>query len=129
MICEDKETNDNCTHTHTHTHFCSCRCRDCVGNNLLAMILSASAFDSCMFEFSIPDFNETNIISLFLSSTLNVVKLYSVRYGSSVSSQYCSERGERVPLSLYISRTRREGTIVAVLYFHFMTLNSTQTPK
>ena len=34
------------------------------------MILSASAFNSCMIEFSIPDFNETiikNIISLFLS--------------------------------------------------------------
>ena len=33
------------------------------------MILSASAFDSCMTEFSIPDFNKTiikNIISLFL---------------------------------------------------------------
>ena len=53
------------------------------------------------------------------------MKLYSVRYGSSVSSQYCSERGERVSLSLYIPRTRREGTIVAVLYFHFMTLYST----
>ena len=34
------------------------------------MILSASAFNSCIIEFSIPDFNETiikNIISLFLS--------------------------------------------------------------
>ena len=34
------------------------------------MILSASAFNSCMIEFSIPNFNETiikNIISLFLS--------------------------------------------------------------
>ena len=34
------------------------------------MILSASAFNSCMIKFSIPDFNETifkNIISLFLS--------------------------------------------------------------
>ena len=33
-------------------------------------ILSASAFNSCMIEFSITDFNETiikNIISLFLS--------------------------------------------------------------
>ena len=34
------------------------------------MILTASAFNSCMIEFSIPDFNQTiikNIISLFLS--------------------------------------------------------------
>ena len=34
------------------------------------MILPASAFNSCMIEFSVPDFNETivkNIISLFLS--------------------------------------------------------------
>ena len=34
------------------------------------MILSASAFNSCMIEFSIPDFNETiikNIISPWLS--------------------------------------------------------------
>ena len=34
------------------------------------MILSASAFNSCMIEFSIPDFDETiikNIVSLFLS--------------------------------------------------------------
>ena len=53
------------------------------------------------------------------------MKLYSVCYSSSVSSQYCSERGERVPLSLYILETRREGTIVIVLYFHFMTLQST----
>ena len=51
MICEDKETNDNWKKN----------------NN---MILSASAFNSCMIEFCIPDFNETiikNIISLFLS--------------------------------------------------------------
>ena len=34
------------------------------------MILSASAFNSCMIEFPIPDFNETiiqNIFPLFLS--------------------------------------------------------------
>ena len=39
-------------------------------NKNIKMILSASAFNSCMIEFSIPDFNETiikNIISLFLS--------------------------------------------------------------
>ena len=48
----------------------SYRCRDFAGNNVLSMILSASAFNSCMIEFFIPDFNETiikNIISLFLS--------------------------------------------------------------
>ena len=58
------------THTHTrararadaHTHTCSYRCREFTGNNLFAVILSASAFNSCMFEFSIPDFNETNIV-------------------------------------------------------------------
>ena len=49
---------------------CSYRCRDLTSNNVLPMILFASAFNSCMIEFSIPDFNETiikNIISLFLS--------------------------------------------------------------
>ena len=48
MICEDKETNDNWKKN----------------NN---MNLSASAFNSCMIEFSIPDFNATiikNIIFL-----------------------------------------------------------------
>ena len=51
MIYEDKETNDNWKK-----------------NN--KMNLSASAFNSYMIEFSIPDFNETiirNIISLFLN--------------------------------------------------------------
>ena len=51
MICEDNETNDNWKK-----------------NN--KMILSTFAFNSCIIEFSIPDFNETiikNIISLFLS--------------------------------------------------------------
>ena len=49
---------------------CSYRCRDFAGNNVLPMILSTSAFNSCMFEFSILDFNEKiikNIILLFLS--------------------------------------------------------------
>ena len=40
--------------------------------------------------------------------------------------QYCSERGERVPLSLYIavhfSTEERACIFVAVLHFHFMTL-------
>ena len=48
----------------------SYRGRDFAGKNVLPMILPASAFNSCMIEFSIPDFNETmikNIILLFLS--------------------------------------------------------------
>ena len=49
---------------------CSYRYRDFAGNNVLPMILSASAFNSCMIKFSIPDLNETiikNNILLFLS--------------------------------------------------------------
>ena len=49
---------------------CSYRCRDFAGNNLLPMILSASAFNSCVIKFSILNFNESiikNIISLVLS--------------------------------------------------------------
>ena len=95
---------------------CSYRCRDFAGNNLLPMILPASAFNSCMIKFSIPDFNETiiqNIISLFLSFSNNERRkvVFSTQ---SFIGQYCSKRGERVPLSLYISRTRRERTFVAV---------------
>ena len=89
-----------------------------------------------MIEFAIPDFNETiikNIISLFLSFSnterrevvFRTVSLYTVQpYNRTVVfiGQYCSERGERVPLSLYISRLRSERTFVAVLHFHFMTL-------
>ena len=55
-------------HSMTSLYTCSYRCRDFAGNNLLPMILSASAFNSCMIEFSIPDLNETiikNIIPLF----------------------------------------------------------------
>ena len=62
------------TTARAHAHTCSYRCRDFAGNNLLAMIVSASAFNSCMFEFSIPDFNETNIISLH--STLGNLKAW-----------------------------------------------------
>ena len=106
---------------------CSYRCRDFAGNNVLPIILSASAFNSCMIEFSIPDFNETtikNIILLFLnfSNTERREVVYCTQW---FIGQYCSERGERVPLSLYISRTRRERTFVAVLHSHFMTLHST----
>ena len=106
---------------------CSYRCRDFAGNNVLPMILSASAFNSCMIEFSIPDFNETiisNIISLFLSLS-NTGRREVVFCTQWFIGQCCSKRGERVPLSLYISRTRRERTFVAVLHFHYMTLYST----
>ena len=106
---------------------CSYRCRDFAGNNVLPIILSASAFNSCMIEFSIPDFNETiikNIILLFLSFS-NIERRGVVFCTQWFIGQYCSERGKTVPLSLYISRTRRESTFVAVLYFPFMTLHST----
>ena len=78
MICEDKETNDNWKK-----------------NN--KMILSASAFNSCMIEFSIPDFNETiikNIISLFLSF-LNTERREVVFHMQWFIGQYCSEREGR----------------------------------
>ena len=104
-------------HSMNSLSICSYRCRDFAGKNLLPMILSASAFNSCMIEFSDPDFNERiikNIISLFLSfSNIDVVKLFSVCNGSSIST------------AVNISRTRRERTFVAVLHFHFMTLHST----
>ena len=80
----------------------SYRCRDFAGNNVLSMILSASAFNSYMIEFSILDFNETiikNIISLFLSFS-NIERREVVFCTQWFIGQYCSERGERVPLSL-----------------------------
>ena len=80
----------------------SYRCRDFAGNNLLPVILSTSVFNSCMIEFSIPDFNEIiikNIISLFLSF-LNTERREVVFCTQWSIGQYCSERGERVPLSL-----------------------------
>ena len=75
------------------------------------MILSASAFDSCMIEFSIPDFNEAiikNIILLFLSFS-NTERREVVFRTQWFIGQYCGERegrGDRcrctsVPLSLY----------------------------
>ena len=75
------------------------------------MILSASAFNSCMIEFTIPDFNETiikNIISLYLS--FSNIELREVVFRTQwFIGQYCSEREGRgyrcyctsVPLSLY----------------------------
>ena len=105
---------------------CSYHCRDFAGDNLLSMILSASAFNSCMIEFSIPDFNETiikSIISLFLS--FSDTERYEVVFCTQwFIGQYCSERGERVPLSrVHFSNEERlrERTFVAVLHFHFMT--------
>ena len=111
-------------HSINSLYTCSYRCRDFAGNNLLHMILSASAFNFCMIESSILDFNETiikNIISLFLSF-LNTERREVVFRTQWFIGQYCSEWGERVPLSLYISRTSRERTFIGVLHFHFMTL-------
>ena len=105
---------------------CSYRCRDFAGNNVLPMILPVSSFNSCMVEFSIPDFDVTiikNIILIFLRF-LNTERRELVLCTQWFVGQYCSERGEKVPLSLYISRTRRERTFVAVHHFHFMTLSS-----
>ena len=76
MICEDRETNDNWKKK----------------NN--KMILSSSAFNSCVIEFSIPDFNETfikNIISLFL----NIERCEVVFRTHGLCGQYCSEREGR----------------------------------
>ena len=65
---ENEEHFFSLCHSVNSLYTCSYRFRDFAGNNVLPMILSASAFNSCMIEFSIPDFNETiikNIISLF----------------------------------------------------------------
>ena len=78
MICKDNETNDNWKK-----------------NN--KMILSASAFNSCMIEFSIPDFNEIiikNIISLFPSFS-NTERREVVFRTQWFIGQYCSEREGR----------------------------------
>ena len=69
------------------------------------MILSASAFNSCSIEFSIPDFNEkiiNNIISLFLSFS-NSERREVVFRTQLFIGQYCSEREgrARTELSLY----------------------------
>ena len=72
---------------------CSYRCRDFAGNNMLSMILSASASNSYMIEFSIPDFNETiikNIISLFLSFS-NTERREVVFCTQWFIGQYCSK--------------------------------------
>ena len=88
-------------------HTCSYRCQDFAGNNLLPMILPASALNSCMIEFSIPDFNETiikNIISLFLSFSNTEWREVVFR------TQWF--------ISQILQRTRGEGTVFAV---HFST--------
>ena len=72
---------------------CSYRCRDFAVNNVLPIILSASAFNSCMIEFSIPDFNETiikDIILLFLSFS-NTERRGVVFCTQCFIGQYCSE--------------------------------------
>ena len=61
------------------------------------MILPASAFNSCVIEFSIPDFNETiikNIIPLFLNF-LNTERREVVFRTQWFIGQYCSEREGR----------------------------------
>ena len=93
MICEDKGTNDHWKKKN------------------IIMILFASAFNSCMIEVSIPDFNEiiiSNIISLFLSFS-NTERREVVFRTQCFIGHYCSERegrgyrcrGTSVPLSLY----------------------------
>ena len=89
------------------------------------MILSASEFNSCMIEFSIPDFNETimkNIILLFLGFS-NTERREVVFRTQWFIGQYCSEREGRgyrrrctsVPWSPYfISILRR----LVVAAFH-----------
>ena len=139
MIYKDKETNDNGTHTRTHACTRAHMHTHARTHTLAHIFAGISPATTCWRWFCPP----LRLIPVFLNSpfsiltkqilshyfyalqALNVVKMYSVRYGSSGSSQYCSERGGRVPLSLYIHWTRREGTIVAVLYFYFMTLHST----
>ena len=75
------------------------------------MILSASAFNSCVIKFFIPDFNKTiikNIISLFLSFS-NTERREVVFCTQWFIGHYCGEREGRgyrcrctsVPLSLY----------------------------
>ena len=85
--------------------------RDFAGNNLLPMILSASAFNSCMVEFSILDYCETITKNIFKHWTSWSCIPYAMVHRSVLQWT----RGERVPLSLY------ERTFVAVLHFHFMT--------
>ena len=98
-------------HSMNSLYTTSYRCRDFAGNNFLPMILSSSAFTSCMIEFSIPDVNETiikNIISLLLSFSNTERREVSFRRQWLIG-QYCSEREVRgygcrctsVPLSLY----------------------------
>ena len=64
------------------------------------MILSASALNSCMIEFSISDFNKTiikNIISLFLSFS-NTERRGVVFRTQRFIGQYYNEREGRVYL-------------------------------
>ena len=83
---------------------CSYRCRDFAGNNMLPIILSAFAFNSCMIEFSIPDFNETiikNLISLHSrfpptrSSSIGVFSATSARGNPSIPNLLCASHDAR----------------------------------
>ena len=105
MICEDKETNDNCARARAHTHI----------HTLAPIVAGISPATTCWRWFYPPlrlipvclnspfPMLTKQILSHYFQALqiLNDVMLYSVRYGSSISSQYCSEREERVPLSLY----------------------------
>ena len=96
------------------------------------MILSASAFNSCMIEFSIPDYNEKIIKNIFKHWTSWVVFRTQWFIG-----QYCSEREGRgyrcrctsVPFSLYFisilwvhSKDDRKGDE----FFRFQTITGAQ---
>ena len=87
--------------------------RDFAGNNLLPMILSASAFNSCMIEFSISDYNETIIKNIFKHWTC------SVRNGSSVSTAV-NKRGEGtvVALRAYLCRCTSFPFYDGLLWLH-----------
>ena len=98
------------------------------------MIPSASAFNSCMTEFSIPDFNETiikNIISLFIIF-LNTERREVVFRPQWFIGQYCSERTRRefrcrctsAPLSLYTERRIPECIAQNVLIVGFLVVKS-----
>ena len=58
-------------------------------------------------------------------AVMEMIMVFGFRFSFGFG-QYCSERGERVPLSLYIavhfSTEARACTFVAVLHIHFMTL-------
>ena len=101
---ENEEHFFSLCHSMNSLYTCLYRFRDVAGNNLLPMILSASAFNSPMIEFSIPDYNE-KIIKYF--QTLNVVSC--VPYEMDHRSVLQWTIGEKVPLSLWAHSTCTRG--------------------